>query len=303
MFDEKTLSPHPVPEFQHTDKFAIEYLKSIPPRIKYIKPYEGDSDFLLLCLDHYRTHTTTDLKKHVDMVDRVQSAELFDCCILDSAEQLQACITLFQNQLPNTNFIKNFSGLKIMPSFDDNDIALFTNLAIPKIPDISEICSNKDILRLAKFYKDYANCIGYHFFATQKQMSHLVHVHRSSFNGEPSRLLHLVRPDRTMNKVYERAQRFTQYAKLEKVSHNYDDDLLRSFGKQDFAFTYSLIEKYWDVWFSENHDLVKACSIFSEMIWNRPLPHDLRAYATDQEFEYDLCEVDPEFKSVLNNRS
>lgn len=177
--------------------------------------------------------------------------------------------------------------------FSDADV---DSAVRPDIPDLPEIRTPKDILRVAKFYQKYANFMTKHFLQTQNVLGEYVNEHRIALLSEPETLLNLVRPGEPIQ-VRERVAIRAKNAL--KNTRDVENALILAFCDYDLNLAFSDFETYidWENWYPKNKDLIDAILCFGKAIYKDT--SDIEAYQTEEEFNAALIEVDPEFTPLI----
>ena len=176
--------------------------------------------------------------------------------------------------------------------FSDADV---DSAVRPDIPDLPEIRTPKDILRVAKFYQEYANFMTKHFLQTQNVLSEYVNEHRIALLSEPETLLNLVRPGEPIQ-VRERVAIRAKNAL--KNTRDTENQLILLYCSNNLNLAFNRFEREsWRSWRLENQDLIDAILCFGKAIY-KDTP-DIEAYQTEEEFNAALIEVDPDFKKLM----
>ena len=334
-FDEDLLSEKPVPAYQVTNKYCIRYEKGQKPQIIQLLPFGDEQrvqkDFKWFKENKYNNEYLIRMKwapirRYLYQLDSANLAEIYDTNFWD--KDIKSNEDQAHTQLRGARFIDDITQLKTVSFFDNEDQLRFASLPRPIIPNIPFIKEPKDILKIAKFHKDFCNYMEYHFCLTQESIPLELQTFIGAFKTEPSRLLYLARPDSGYH-ITTRINRLKAYSLLRENR----DDLLFNLDCKDAPFNYDEIKGLWKIyfkkqskdWFKENEDLFRACFKFAEMIWKQPLPellyplvpkkpvelyrqqnHDytmwsvgtVRSYEEEEEFKEDLVEIDPDFEYV-----
>ncbi len=193
---EGTFFETPVPLYQTTNKFYALYKPGSPIDIRHLLPFGNENNirhsFDVFQKSRLKDIVPTDpLMSYMGRLNLYKKSELYDCFI--SEDDLNQLVVHARQQSPHVQFVDDLSQVKESSFFSKRDLVHFCSFPRPIIPAITCIKSPKDILLIAKFYKDYCNFIGYHFCFTGERIPYLLDVHRRSFLTEPFRLLHLVR--------------------------------------------------------------------------------------------------------------
>lgn len=314
---EGTFFETPVPLYQTTNKFYALYKSGSPIDIRHILPFGDEAGKIQRSFNEFQTYKFKNETYYDYMTSYVYELQCFKSAESNNisiwSDAVSAFVVHARQQSPHVEFVGNLSQVKESSFFSKRDLVHFGSLPRPIIPAITSIKSPKDILLIAKFYKDYCNFIGYHFCFTGERMPHLLDVHRRAFLTEPFRLLHLIRYDITntneyteFDLVHRRVKRLLAYSAFASGTNHYDD-LLRDLSQNSSEFRINKIKNSWKYdlpesnWLADNENLVEAALYFADMIWNRPFPKEIRAYESHAEFIADLVCVDPDFKAVMPN--
>jgi hypothetical protein len=195
---------------------------------------------------------------------------------------------------------------------------------IPEIPNLTTIERPSDILRIAKFFKDYINAFTRYFIDSQHEMrqslgssygvfqydkslsfaenqnvmNKVLRRNYDAFEREPNCILDLVRPSDESNSVRERLDSRINKALHSKKWNEYE--IIKSLCSSTQYFSWAeddIYRSFWKQVYEPNQDVKDAAMRFAHMVYvDKP---DIQAFATDADFNAALMEIDPDFIPLL----
>ena len=168
----------------------------------------------------------------------------------------------------------------------------------PNIPDLTEIKTPEDIIKVATFYRKYANYMTVDFLKTQEVLGEYVNEHRLALLSEPANLLHLIRPGEPSHIIDRVANRSKKALEQPRDAEN---QLILLFYKNGLNFAFGCFDDVdWENWYPAHKDHIDAILRFAKAIY-KDTP-DIEAYKTAEEFNAALMEIDPDFKQLVTGK-
>lgn len=176
--------------------------------------------------------------------------------------------------------------------FTDADVDSATR---PNIPDLTEIKTHDDILKVAEFIQKYANYMTVHFLRTQDVLGEYVNEHRIALSFEPATLLDLVRPGEPV-RIKERVAIRAENAL--KHTRDKQNQLILLFYRNGINLAFGYFDDIdWKNWYPANKGHIDAVLGFAKAIY-KDTP-DIEAYKTEEEFNAALMKIDPDFRQLF----